>query len=148
MNDSFTLTPSYYFRKGEPVTGDKETEHRLRLDLTSGKDFSRVSLKWRGRFEHRFRIDSSDSTRLRNRGTLSIPIKINNKEIFSPFVAEEVFFEFQSGSFSSHEFTAGVSRKLSKNLSADLFYIRKDNRSGDIRTINGVGLNFKIYLGR
>lgn len=148
LNKAFILSPSYYFRAGEPVTGQKETEHRLRLDLATEKKFSPVSLKWRGRLEHRFRLDSSDSTRLRNKGTLKIPVKANNKELFSPFVAEEIFFEFQSGRFSSHEFTAGVSKELVDGLSAELFYIRKDNRSGDVRTINGIGLNLKIYLGR
>ncbi len=148
LNKAFTLSPSYYFRAGEPVTGKKETEHRLRLDLATEKKFSPFSLKWRGRLEHRFRLDSSDSTRLRNKATLKVPIKVDNEELFSPFVAEEIFFEFQGGRFSSHEFTAGVSKELVDGLSAELFYIRKDNRSGDVRTINGIGLNLKIYLGR
>lgn len=146
LNDTFVLSPSYYFRVGNPTSAKTEKEHRLRIDLTAEKKASPVTLKWRGRIEHRIRLGSANSTRIRNKGTLQIPVKKDGENIISPFVAEEVFFDTREGRFSGHEFTAGFSRRLTSRISADIFYIRKDNRSGDIRTINGIGINLKVRL--
>jgi hypothetical protein len=75
-----------------------------------------------------------------------VPVKRDGKEIFTPFVATEPYYDFSAKNWSSNEFSAGIARKLSKSVSAEFFYVRRDNRTGAPRHINGVGANFKIVL--
>jgi hypothetical protein len=146
LNDSFTLTSTYLYRSGNPGRNVKEYEHRIRFDITYQKKWKRVAIKNRDRVEYRARNSRSDVVRFRNKFTFLVPVKRDGKEIFTPFVATEPYYDFSAKTWSSNEFSAGIARKLSKSVSAEFFYVRRDNRSGAPRHINGVGANFKIVL--
>ncbi len=146
LNDSFTFTPTYLYRSANPGRNVKEYEHRIRFDITYQKKWKHVAIKNRDRVEYRARNSRSDSVRFRNKFTFSFPVKRDGKEIFSPFVATEPFYDFSAKNWSSNEFSAGIARKLSKSVSVEFFYVRRDNRTGAPRHINGVGANFKIVL--
>ena len=146
LNDYISFSPTYVYRRGEPLRNRKEFEHRLRFDLTIGNKWKRFSLRDRNRVEYRIRHSRSDSVRYRNKVTFAFPVLIDKKDLFSPFVTEEVFYDFTAKEFSTNEITAGITRKLSNNTSADFFYVRRDIRSGQIKFFNGVGVNLKIRL--
>lgn len=146
LNHYWSFTPTYVYRRGEPVRNAKEYEHRLRFDLSVGNKWKHFSIKDRNRLEYRIRHGRDDSVRYRNRITFAFPVKYKQKEIFSPFISEEVYYDITAKEFSTNEIQAGISRKLSNNVSADIFYIRRDNRSGAIRHINGIGTNIKIRI--
>jgi hypothetical protein len=146
LNDSFTLTPTYLYRSGNPGRNVKEYEHRIRFDLTYQKKWKTFAIKNRDRVEYRSRNSRSDSVRFRNKFTFLVPVKKGGNEIFTPFASTEPYYDFSAKNWSSHEFTAGIARKLSKSVSAEFFYVRRDNRNGAPRHINGVGANFKIVL--
>lgn len=146
LNKYWSFSPTYLYRKGEPVRNAREYEHRLRFDLSVGNKWKTFSVKDRSRVEYRIRHNRSDSVRYRNKFTFAFPVTSNKKEIFSPFVSEEVYYDITARDFSSNEIQAGITRKLSKNVSADLFYVRRDNNSGSIRHINGIGTNLKIRI--
>ena len=146
LNKYWSLTPTYVYRRGEPVPNAKEFEHRPRFDLTVGNKWKHFSLKDRSRVEYRIRNNRSDSVRYRNKLTFAFPVHYKKKEIFSPFIADDVYYDITAKEFSTNDFFAGISRKLSKNVSAELFYLRRDTRSGAIRHINGIGSTIKIRI--
>jgi hypothetical protein len=146
LNDSFTFTPTYLYRSANPGRNIKEYEHRIRFDITYQKKWKHVAIKNRDRVEYRVRNARADSVRFRNKFTIMVPVKRDGKEIFTPFVATEPYYDFSAKNWSSNEFSAGIARKLSKSVSAEFFYVRRDNRTGAPRHINGVGANFKIVL--
>lgn len=146
LNKYWSFSPTYVYRRGEALRNRKEFEHRLRFDVTVGHKWKHFSLKDRNRYEYRIRNSRSDSSRYRNKLTFAFPVKKNNKEIFSPFVSEEVYYDFSEKKFSANEVSAGITRKLSKSTSADFFWVRRDLRSGQIRYFNAVGVNLKIRI--
>ncbi|CAN5642166.1 hypothetical protein BH24ACI3_BH24ACI3_03710 [soil metagenome] len=147
LNKYFSVMPSYYFRNAEPRRGRKESEHRVRFEVNIENKWKTFSLKDRHRFEYRIRHSSDDSVRYRNRLTLKVPVKIGGKEVFAPFVSDEIFYDLKKSQLFRNEISAGISKKLSDSLEAEFFYLRQDNRTGNIpKTINAVGVNLKIEL--
>jgi hypothetical protein len=146
VNKYLTFSPSYLYSAAQPYKGRKEFEHRVRFDLTAGKSWSKFSIKDRNRVEYRIRHSRSDSVRYRNRITLSVPVKKDDKEIFTPFVADEVYYDFSEKEWSRNEFSAGISKKFNKNYSADFFYLLRNNTGNVLKRINVFGVNLKIKI--
>lgn len=146
INKYFSFSPTYYYRRAEAVRGRKEYEHRIRFDLTVSEKWKRFSIKDRNRIEYRIRNSRSDSVRYRNKFTLTIPIKRDGKEIFAPFIADEIYYDFQAKEFSTNEISIGISKKFNDNFSADFFYVRRDFRNQTLRFLNGAGVNLKFRI--
>lgn len=146
LRKGLTYSSSYLYKFTEPVRGAKAFEHLIRFDLSAEKKWRPVSLKNRSRIEYRIRNNRSDSVRYRNKITAKFPVRSDGKEIFAPFVTTEPFFDFTSKRFSSNEFTVGISKKLNANLSTDIYYLNKINRSGIPKYINAIGANLTITL--
>jgi hypothetical protein len=148
VNQYFRFTPSYFYRAGQPDKFKKEYEHRVRFDFNLGKKWSRFSLSDRSRIEYRIRNSTADSVRYRNKLQLNIPVKKNNEEIFTPFVATEPFYDFRARKWTRNEFSVGVNRKINNNLSADFFYLLQNNRGSGLRIVNAFGVNLKFKIDR
>jgi hypothetical protein len=149
LNKYFSFTPTYVYRRGEPFRNVdlREFEHRLRFDLTVGNKWKDFSLKHRTRVEYRIRNSRRDSVRYRNKFTFALPVRKDDKEIFSPYVAEELYYDFSLKALTTNEITAGIARKLSKDVSAEFFYVRRDVWALGARAhINGIGSNIKIRI--
>ena len=146
VNKYVSVSPSYLYRAGQPFAGRKEYEHRLRFDVNLEKKWSAFSIRDRNRIEYRIRNSRSDSVRYRNRIQLRVPVKSEGKEIFTPFVGTEPFYDFQEKAWTRNEFSAGVSRKFSSNASGDFYYMLQSNRGNVLKTINilGISLKFKV----
>lgn len=146
LNKYFSFSPSYSYRAAEARRGRREFEHRIRFDFTMEKKWSGFSIKDRHRIERRIRNSRSDSTRYRNKITLKVPVKREGKELFAPYGAEEIFYDFTDSRFTSNRIFAGLSRKLSSTVSADFFYVFHYNRFSLPKYIHGVGMDLKITL--
>lgn len=146
INRHISFSPTYIYSRSEPVRNSNAYEHRVRFDVHIGNKWRRFSLRDRNRVEYRSRNSRSDSVRYRNRLTLSIPVLRNKKEIFTPFVSNEVYYDFSEKKFTTNEITAGISRKITKNITTDIFYLRRDFRSSNFKYWNGIGVNLKIRI--
>lgn len=146
LKKGFSFTPTYIYRTSEEIRGREESEHRIRFDLTYEHRSTRFSLRDRSRLEFRFRNSRSEAARYRNRLSISIPVKRNDKEIIAPFGSVEGFYVFSNGTYERTEFTAGISQKLNSVATAEYFYVLRLNHTGTVRTINGVGVNMKFRL--
>ena len=146
LNKYWSFSPTYLYRRGEPIRARKEYEHRLRFDLTVGNKWKHFSVKDRSRIEYRIRNSRDDSVRYRNKFTFAFPVRHKDREIFSPYVSDEVYYDFTAKEFTTNEISVGISRKLSKNVSTDIFWLRRDFSSGQIRYLNAIGANLKIRI--
>jgi hypothetical protein len=68
------------------------------------------------------------------------------KELFTPFVSDEVYYDFTLNQFSRNDLSLGIQKKLSKKVTADFFYNWRANRTGLPQHVHAVGANFKIKL--
>ncbi len=147
LNDYFKFTPSYYYVAEQKIKNAKEIEHRLRFDLTASKKWSKVGLSNRNRIEYRRRNSKSDSARFRNKTKLDIPIRNEEgKERFTPFIANEPFYDFSKKEWARNEFSAGIGKKLNDSVSAEFFYLLQLNTGNVHKRVNAFGVNFKIVL--
>lgn len=141
-----SFLPSYLYRAAQPYGTKKEMEHRIRFEATLEKKFPKASLKSRSRIEYRVRGSMPDSTRFRNRFTLSVPVKQGKKELFAPFVADEPFYDFSKKTWTRNEFSAGISKKISSTLTVDVYYLYQRNKTTILKEIHAIGTAFKFRI--
>jgi hypothetical protein len=146
INRFLTLTPSYLYRSFKATLNSREFESRLRFAATLEKKWKKFAIKDRNLIEYRLRNSRTDSTRYRNKFTFSYSVLKDDKELFAPFVADEPYYDFNAKRWTRNEFSAGITRKFTKNFSADFYYLYQKNRSGTPRTVNAVGINLKLKL--
>jgi Protein of unknown function (DUF2490) len=143
VNKYLSLLTSVLYRKDELVKNRRNYETRLDFGLTLSKTIKKITFKDRNEFEHRFRNSRIDTNLYRNRLQISYPVKYKEKEIFSPFVSEEGYFELKSKTWVLNDFYAGITRKLTPKISLDLAYIRSDGKPVNV---NGFSVGLKIKL--
>jgi hypothetical protein len=143
VNKYFGLMTSILYRKDELIKNRRSYETRLDVGFVVSKTWKNFTFKNRNMFEHRFRNSRVDANLYRNRIIVSYPIRIREKEIFSPFISEEGYFELKLKKWVQNEFFAGISRKLSPKITLDLAYIRNDALPVNV---NGFATSLKIKL--
>ena len=146
INKYLNFTPTYLYRRAEPVNNRPEYEHRVRFDLTVGDKWEHFSIKDRSRVEYRIRNSRANSVRYRNKFTFTVPVNSDGKEVFAPFISDEPYYDFHEKEWTTNDFSVGIGRKLTKNTSAEFFYLRRDVTNGAIRHINAIGVNLKIRI--
>ena len=146
VNKYVTLTPSYLYRAGQPFQGSKEYENRLRFAVNLEKKWKTFSLRDRNLLEYRLRHSRADSVRYRNKFQFNYPVIKDKKEMFTPFAANEVFYDFREKTFTRDEVSLGLSKKLNKNQTIDFYYLLQANKSGALKYLNVFGVNLKIKV--
>ena len=112
------------------------------------KKFKKFSIRDRNLIEYRFRNSRSDSVRYRNRFQISYPVLKKGKEYFTPYAMDEVFYDFQAKAWTRNEFTAGISKKINSHLTAEFFYLLRNNKGNTLKYVNVFGVNLKIRVDR
>jgi len=146
QNKHLTFTPSYIYIAQQPVAHRSLFESRLRCAVGLENRWKKFSVDDRNLIEYRFRNNSADSVRYRNKLRFVYPVKKNDKELFAPFAADEVFYDFRAKAFSRNELSLGLTRRLTPNISADFFYLWQVNKTGSPRKLNVIGVNLKIKI--
>lgn len=145
-NKHVSIAPSYLYMAQQPAKGIKQYESRLRFAVSFANSWRKFSVDDRNLVEYRFRNNRSDSVRYRNRLRFLYPIKKDKKELFVPFAANEIFYDFQARAFSRNELSLGLTRKLHQNAATDFFYLLQINKSGFPKQVNVFGVNLKIKI--
>jgi len=145
-NKYVSFTPSYLYIAQQSAAGAKQYESRLRFAVNLENSWRRFSVNDRNLIEYRIRNNSADSVRIRNRLRFLYPVEKNKKELFVPFAANEIFYDFRARAFSRNEFSIGLSRKLNPNITAEFFYLLQTNKSGSPKQLNVFGVNLKIKV--
>ncbi|MDQ6787425.1 MAG: DUF2490 domain-containing protein [Acidobacteriota bacterium] len=143
VNKYVSLLTAVLYRKDELVKNTRRYETRLDFGATISDTIHKFSFRDRNEFEHRFRNGRIDTNLYRQRIQVSHPVKFNKKELFSPFISEEGYYDLQAKTWIQNEVFAGITRRLNPRTSLDIAYIRNDSRPTNV---NGISLNLKIKL--
>jgi hypothetical protein len=146
LNKYFSLSPTYVYVASQPGRGRKDFEHRVRFDVTYSQKFKHISIKDRNRLEYRIRNWRQDSVRYRNKFTFGVPVHRDKKELFTPYVADEVYYDFTATQWSRNDLLFGIQKKFSDRLNADFFYCWRHNTSGHPVNVHALGVNLRIKL--
>src|SRR5687767_5193187 len=146
INKHFNFSPTYLYIAGQPGRGRKEFEHRLRFEVTYNHKFKHFSIKDRNRVEYRVRHSRADSVRYRNKFTFSVPINRDGKELFTPFISDEPYYDFTAEQWSRNDFSPGIAKKFTDKLSGEFFYVWRHNRTGLPKDVHALGFNLKVKL--
>lgn len=130
-------------RKDEIVANTRRYETRLDVGATFSKTWRNFSVRNRIMFERRVRSGRADLNLYRQRIQVNYPIKYKEKELFSPFISEEGYYDLQTKTWIQNEFYAGITRRINQKTSIDIAYIRNDARPVNV---NGISLTLKIKL--
>ncbi|HEX9959544.1 MAG TPA: DUF2490 domain-containing protein, partial [Pyrinomonadaceae bacterium] len=128
----------------QPYRNRKEFESRFKFAAMLENKWTRVSVRDRNLIEYRARNSRADSVRYRNKLQFNFPIHKDKKEIFAPFVADEIFYDFHDKAWTRNELTLGISRKFTPDFSADFFYLYQRNRGDVLKNVNAFGINLKF----
>lgn len=142
-----SIQPSYIFRVQTASGRPNRYEHRARLDITPKFDFKNFSIENRSRIEHNIKTNGrKDDTFYRNRTKLNVPVKKNDKTIFTPFVSNDTFFDLQNPNVYRNDAAAGISTKVTDYLTSEFFYQYRRNFQTGEKHINVIGVNLKFKI--
>ena len=146
INKYFSFSPTYVYVASQPGRGRRDFEHRVRFDATYSQKWKHFGIKDRNRYEYRFRNFRENSSRYRNKFTFSVPIHRDKKELFAPYVADEVYYDITEHKWTRNDFFLGAQKKLNSRVTADIFYCWRHTEGGRPSTLNAIGVNLKIKL--
>lgn len=146
FNKYVSFTPAYLYVAAQPFQGRRDFESRLRFSVNLEKKFKNFSVRDRNMIEYRFRNSRANSTRYRNKLQFNIPVMRDKKELFTPFIADEVYYDFREKEWTRNEFSAGISKKINKNFTMDFFYLFRNTQGTSLKYVNAFGVNLKIKI--
>lgn len=126
--------------------GEWKQENRPHLNITLKGRLFDLGLSSRSRFEYRDRENKKDLWRYRNKVTVKFPLELTSFKL-QPYLADEVFINFDEEDFNKNRLYAGLSLKLSKNIKGEVYYLWQSSKSGgDWKDINVLGTGLKFYF--
>jgi len=141
----FSINPFYTNIEARNSVGKFRIEHRLNLRFAYRFPIKSFGLSHRSTIEYRIRRPIN-SWRFRPSLTFEkeMPKGIISAARF--FITDELFYDSLLEKFSRNRLTIGINKTLSKNTSADIYYMRQNDgfsRPGDL---NVIGTSFKVKL--
>ena len=126
--------------------GEWKQENRPHLNITLKGRLFDLGLSSRSRFEYRDRENKKDLWRYRNKVTVKFPLELTSLKL-QPYLAEEVFINFDEEDFNRNRLYAGLSLKLSKNIEAEVYYLRQSSEyGGEWEDINVLGTQLRFHF--
>ncbi len=127
LNKNFDLSINYR-QIYEKKKGDFKEENRPHINATIKAEAYGFKFEDRNRFQYRHFDYQSDLRQYRNKFTAKFPWKFTKMEI-QPYLADEIFLDFQNKSFSRNRFYAGFGMGLTENLKLEVYYLLQSSRS-------------------
>ena len=133
-----------YRQTFEKKSGEWKEENRPHLNAVVKWKVSDISVAARSRLEYRNREDEDNFWRYRNKFTVKLPVEFAKFQIH-PFVADEIFYDFDKGTLNKNRIYIGFSFKPRKGLAAEVYYLNESSEKGEEWTDNNVlGTKIKI----
>jgi len=82
------------------------------------------------RLEYRNREDADNFWRYRNKLTIKAPFKLTKLEI-QPYIADEIFYDFDVETLNKNRLFAGFSLKILKNLDGEIYHLWESSEKSD-----------------
>ncbi len=96
LNKYVSFVPDYLYRGYQPYTSRKDFESRFRFAVVLENKWKYFSLNDRNQIEYRLRNSRQDSVCYKNRFRFNVPFIKNKKELFTQFVSDEPYYDFQA----------------------------------------------------
>jgi len=106
----------------EKNSGEWKEENRPHISGTFKWKIHEFKLKNKSRLEYRIREGKEKTMRYRDKLTVIPPLKWTKLGI-QPFIADEIFVDFDKGELNRNRFYIGITNKLSENLMLNIFYL-------------------------
>ncbi len=119
-------------------------ENRPHINGTVKREWLGFKFKDRNRFEYRIKKGGDDTTRYRNKATVLFPLKWTKLDI-QPYVADEIFVDFEGEKLNRNRLYAGFNAKLFKHFKTDIFYLWQTTKKNS-KWINYNILSLKLKL--
>lgn len=148
INKYFSAGSGYLYRRFRPTEASRQFEHRVLFFLLAEKVWTRVVLRNRSLTTYLIKHSRPDTVVYRNRIQINFPIKKDKKVLFSPFFADEPFYDFRVKRWFRNDLYAGITRQFTKKFGADFFYVRQGFNLGRLRQTNGFGISFRYRIDR
>jgi hypothetical protein len=134
----------HYRQVFEEKSGVWKQENRPHLNATIKFKLEGLDVSNRSRFEHRDREDADTDWRYRNKSSVTFPIKWTTFEI-QPYIAHEIFIDFDAEDFTRNRLYAGLGLKLYKQLTGEIYYLWQSTKSNeDWIDYNILGTKLKV----
>ncbi|UCF43725.1 MAG: DUF2490 domain-containing protein [Planctomycetota bacterium] len=135
------------FRKAyEDRDGTWRQENRPHISVTLKGKLGDIAVSTRSRFEYRHREQKEDVWRYRNKVTFKLPCELTELKL-KPYLADEVFINFNDEEYAGNRFYSGVAFNITKNVKADIYYLWQSSRAtpgrDDIHAL-GTKLTFRF----
>jgi len=126
--------------------GKFRTENRPHINGTIKWELFDFKFDDRNRFEYRNFETKHAFWAYRNKFGIKTPWKFTKFEI-QPYLADEIFINFNSTGFSRNRFYAGLGMSFFKHLKGEIYYLRQNsNSSGNWITANVLGTKLKLIF--
>lgn len=146
INQYFTAGAGYLYRRFRPTEAQRLYEHRLMFFLLAEKKWTRVALRNRALMTYLIKNSRPDTVVYRNRLQANFPVRRREKELVTPFIADEPFYDFREKKWVRNDVYAGVSKQFTPKFGADFYYLRQGFNTGTLRQTNGFGVSFRYRL--
>lgn len=114
----------------EEKNDDWQYESRPHLNATLKYEINGLKLSDKNRFEYRDKEKSEDGWRYRNMFTIKFPLKLTQFEI-QPYVADEIFIDFNEKKFNRNRFYGGLDCKIFKDSKIEIYYLWQNSEKND-----------------
>jgi len=140
-----TLLPFYLHVASQPTKDIHFTEERITLEAAVRFPAGRFTISDRNRLEFHIHRPPPNFTQYRNRLQIEHPVKLGKAKVIG-FVADEVFYDSIAGSWIRNRVYLGISRKVNKHFTLDLYYVRQNDSHSHPGDIQAVGTALKFHL--
>ena len=129
----------------EEKSDDWTWENRPHINATLKTKIHELKVSNRSRLEFRIFREKEDKARYRNKTTIKFPVKWTKYQ-WQPYVADEIFYDFENVRVTRNRLYAGVGGKLTKEISGGFYYVLQSNRSssGGWTDTNVLGTKLKL----
>ena len=129
----------------ELKSGKWKVEYQPYLSGTIYWKFAGCAFDSRSRLEYKYYEYQQDAWSYRNKFTMKLPWKFTKFEV-QPYISEEIFVKFAGWSgFHQNRLSGGLSMKIFKNLSGDIYYMLQSLKSaGAWKENNVLGTKLKL----
>ncbi len=110
--------------------GTWREENRPQFDITFKWTILISAFENRNRLEYRIIDDTEKSWRYRNRLTIAPDVKLTGVQ-FQPYMADEIFVDFEADELSRNRLYIGFKAKWMKHLKSSLYYLWQSSKKGD-----------------
>lgn len=146
INQNFSAGTGYLYRRSRLSERPAQYEHRMMFFANAEKRWTNFVLRNRFLTTYLIRHSRPDTVVYRNRIQGNFPIRKNKKEVITPFIADEPFYDFREKRWFRNDFFAGISKQFTPKFGADFFYVRQGLNLGPIRTTNGFGVSLRYRI--